>query len=182
MTDFRYGIRLEPLDARDVPSATPVAPTPATATAAHTITMTPGPSAPERFNPRAFAGWMAGEFAVRPTATDRGERIDFVGDGRLAHAGKVTITGHLDGVGLVAQGRAHGTLTVTNAHGSITFELTGPPQTGFSPLPNRFGYKIVSGTGAYAHAVGEGVLHVSLHFPPPAAVKVPVHGTINMWI
>lgn len=179
MMDFRFGIRVEPLDARDVPSVTPVAP--AAETSAHIGAVLTGPGA-LALDPRAFAGWMAGEFAVRPVAADKGERIDVVGTGRLAHTGGVTVTGHLDGVGLVVHGRAHGTLTLSNKHGSVTLRLTGPEESGFGPLPTRFHYQVVGGTGAYAHATGQGTLHLDLQFQRATAVNVPPHGTFHMWI
>jgi hypothetical protein len=178
MMDFRFGIRLEVLDARDVPSVTPIVPAPVHSAAA----ISSSEAQPLRLVPRAFAGWMAGEFAVRPVAADQGERIDFTGQGRLAHTGLVTVTGHLDGVGLIVHGQANGTITVSNRFGSVTFELAGPRQSGFSPLPTRLHYQIVGGTGRYTHAKGEGMLFIDLQFQPAAAVNVPPHGTIHVWV
>jgi hypothetical protein len=174
MTDFRLAIRVEELDARELPSAAPVAPV---VTEAHTAPANP----PRELGPRALAGWIAGDFAVRPAIPDTGERIDLVGNGRLAETGRVTVTGHLTGVGMVWHGHATGTLTIRTAHGALTLELTGPEQGGFAKLPGTWHYTIVAGTGAYAHTHGHGTLHLGLALSHPTP-GTPAHGTFVMWV
>jgi hypothetical protein len=44
----------------------------------------------------------------------------------------------------------------------VTVSLEGPLQGGFSALPSRFTYRVVSGTGAYAHLTDQGTLHLTL--------------------
>jgi hypothetical protein len=73
----------------------------------------------------------------------------------------VDATGTLRSPGFIAKGHAGGTLTLTNAHGSVTISLKGPLQRGFSSLPNKFSFQITSGTGAYAGDTGRGMAQLS---------------------
>jgi hypothetical protein len=64
--------------------------------------------------------------------------------------GPVALTGTLKSVGFVLTGQATGELTFANSKGSVTVQLTGPEQDGFSALPENYSYKVVSHTGSYA--------------------------------
>ncbi len=86
--------------------------------------------------------------------------------------GHATVNGTVHGVGLVALGRATGTLTFANVHGSVTVALTGPLQAMLSALPQQFTYTVVGGTGAYAHVRDTGSLTLTLE-PAPAGTMTP---------
>jgi hypothetical protein len=55
-----------------------------------------------------------------------------------------------------------GYLTFTNSRGSVTIDLTGLEQPGFSALCSTFRYTVVKGTGAYAGLRGSGLLTLNL--------------------
>jgi hypothetical protein len=117
---------------------------------------------------------------------DTGTRYDFQGTAKLAKLGDVTIQGSLVSLGFVAQGHAGGTLTFTNAHGSVTVALEGPLQNGFAPLPQTFTYHVVSGTGAYKNLKDHGSLELMLKADPvgPAAdaIFLTGHGTFTLTV
>jgi hypothetical protein len=76
--------------------------------------------------------------------------------------GAVQITGSAHLPGLVLSAHATGQLTITNAKGTITLDLTGPTERAFGPMPRHLSYKITGGTGAYAGAAGKGNVEVKL--------------------
>jgi hypothetical protein len=71
--------------------------------------------------------------------------------------------GSLAGTGFIAEGHATGTLTLTNARGSVTLALTGPSQDGFSPPGSgAYTFAVRGGTGSYARTVGTGEVDLAL--------------------
>jgi hypothetical protein len=88
---------------------------------------------------------------------------NFRGKADLAGLGHVTVTGSVHSVGFVLTGHATGQLTFSNAKGSVTVQLTGPMQQGFSALPTTFSYKVVGHTGAYAKLADHGSLTLALY-------------------
>jgi hypothetical protein len=75
----------------------------------------------------------------------------------------------------------------SNAAGSVTLQLVGPSQKGFSPPPARFHYTITGGTGKYAGASGRGRVAFQEQTTrpfvcPPNALCVPLltTGTFTM--
>ncbi len=151
--------------------------------------------------PHALAGSGSGSYAVYPllAAADPlpgsaaplhvivgnvGERYDVTGTANLARLGAVTVTGSVYGLGFIATGHATGTLTFSNSHGSVTVDLTGPSQPGFSPLPTQFQYTVVSGAGAYQQVHDQGTL--SLVLQPAAgsstATSPAAQGTFTLQI
>jgi len=121
-------------------------------------------------------GAGAGSYTSEAVPTDTGRTYNLQGSAVLAGVavGQFTVAGTLHSVGFIQNGRATGTLTFTSAKGSLTLQLEGPQQPGFSPLPHTFSYHIVSGTGAYANASGSG--HVGLLLTQ-AAANDPSHGS-----
>jgi hypothetical protein len=73
----------------------------------------------------------------------------------------MSVKGSLVGVGNVRSGQAHGSLTLSNRHGTFTLQLTGPAQRGLAALPGQFQYRITGGTGAYRGLTGQGTLNLS---------------------
>lgn len=119
-------------------------------------------------------GQVFGFMTSPASLPDVGRRFDFQGSGWVGPLGQVHLKGSLTTPGFVANGHAGGLLTLSNAKGSVTLQLTGPPQSGFAQLPSTLTYKLVSGTGAYrkAHAAGVATLGVSpiVDPPPPGGV------------
>ena len=80
---------------------------------------------------------------------------------------RASLAGFLHGVGFIVNGHAGGELTLRNGRGSITVDLEGSEQPGFSPLPQDFVFSVVGGTGAYRHADGVGFVDIALHPDQP---------------
>lgn len=110
---------------------------------------------------------------------DAGVYDRLTGTADLAKRGAFTVSGSIQGLGMIASGEATGQLVFSNAKGSITIALTGPTQKGFSPLPTKFHYTITSGTGAYAKLTGYGKLTLTMTVAP-TAFGLPPQGTFSL--
>src|SRR5262249_50083198 len=115
-------------------------------------------TAPSRFQHHALGGWLAGQ-AFDRSMPDTGAAVDLSGRASLAGLGPVFVGGHVQGIGFIAHGAAHGTVTLTDVNdprSQVTLELTGPDQGGLSPLPTAFAVRVTSATGRFAglHEVG----------------------------
>ncbi|HLW68701.1 MAG TPA: hypothetical protein VKS79_25510 [Gemmataceae bacterium] len=84
----------------------------------------------------------------------------FTGNGSVKSMGAVQMQIDVYGNGFNNNGSAHGTITLTNAKGSVTVQITGPSQPKLSPLPESFQYKIVQATGAYRGMTDTGTLQL----------------------
>ncbi len=115
-----------------------------------------------------LAGQGSGTFTQGFANPDVGGGTALTGAGNFKGLGDVTIDGTLHAVGFLANGHATGTVTFSNAQGSVTLALTGPQQPGFSPLPTKFHYQIISGTGAYANWQDQGTLVFHQTFASPS--------------
>jgi hypothetical protein len=93
---------------------------------------------------------------------DAGVPYHLTGSGQFVGLIGAKIAGSLYSVGFIRTGHAVGELTFSNAKGSVTIELVGPEQPGFSPLPSKFSYTVEKGTGAYARLTGSGSLTLEL--------------------
>jgi hypothetical protein len=94
----------------------------------------------------------------------------FTGDGSVEGMGAVQMQIDVYGVGFNNNGTAHGTITLTNAKGSVTVQITGPSQPKLSPLPSWFQYKIVQATGAYRGMTDSGTIRL-LRTPDAVPVR-----------
>jgi hypothetical protein len=126
----------------------------------------------------ALTGQGHGIFALGLPVTDIGGVYSLTGSGNLGRLGAVTITGTVSGVGNILHGRARGTLTLSNANGSVTLDLLGPVQSSFSPLPGIFQYRIISATGQYVALRDRGMIQLNLQ-PTPS---VPSSGGFTLAI
>jgi len=110
-------------------------------------------------------GQFSGSFSAH-TFPDVGTSYALSGQGQVQPLGLTNVTGDLNSLGFISQGHAGGTLTLSNSKGTLTLELTGPLQSGFSPLPDQFDYEITAGTGAYVNATGRGTAFLNLSGSP----------------
>jgi hypothetical protein len=156
-TTHQFRPSVERLDKRELPSATSVFAWPGGG--AWGALGTPGVEHVHQqpHQQMALRGTVTGTWTSVPTNPDTGMTQQLDGAGQVKPLGAVIATGTLHMPGFIREGRTTGTMVLTNAQGSVTLQLTGPPQPGFSPPPNTFTYKIVSGTGAYAGATGHGM-------------------------
>jgi hypothetical protein len=148
---IRRRLELEELCERIVPSGTPLFGVTAQAEFAQVAQQQ-----------HALAGQGHGTYTSPFSIPDTGVQYDLQGVAHLAKLGDVTVTGSVHSLGFIVSGKASGTLTFTNANGSVTVELQGPVQPGFASLPHTFHYKVVSGTGAYQNLHDSGSLHLVL--------------------
>ncbi len=142
--------RVEALEGRDVPSSMGMSP--------------PAPvavMASQTQDQHRLAGTGHGD-ATRGLVIDAGARFQLQGTAHLSRQGDFMVSGWVQGVGFIRSGHAQGSLTFTNHKGSITVSLTGPPQDGFAPLPDRFVYQVTSATGAYAGLQDRGGLKLTV--------------------
>jgi hypothetical protein len=125
----------------------------------------------------ALKGSTRGTYAFESPVPDVGTAYNINTAGKLAGLGHATVSGSLNSIGFIAQGRAGGTLLVTAAGGTLTLKLTGPVQPGFSSLPSTFSYVITKGTGKFHNRfgdpVGKGTVDVIL---APAGSSAAISG------
>ena len=124
-------------------------------------------------------GAGAGTYHGPAVTIDAGTSFALTGTANLGALGTFHVTGQVQGVGFLAQGRATGELVLTNAHGSITLALHGAVQPGFSAVPPELVYSVTGGTGDYSHLNGYGT--VGLHTTPtPVAFGQPPVGAVAL--
>jgi hypothetical protein len=124
-------------------------------------------------------GQGGGTYSIFGGIPDIGHRVDLHGTVSIQGLGRMTVQGSLYSLGFVYEGHAGGTLTLSNAEGSLTLKLTGPLQPGFSALPTDFKYEVVSGTGIFSHAADSGTLHLSFHVR--AILQPPGQPNLSQW-
>jgi hypothetical protein len=107
-------------------------------------------------------GHGKGTYTTSAIVSSAPHGYQLTGTGTFLNLGAMQITGSVGTVGGFATGQAKGELTFTNSKGSVTIELIGPEQRGFSALPTTFGYSVEKGTGAYADLKGFGSLTLKL--------------------
>ena len=174
MATRRPPLQLESLDSRVLPSVTPLAiPLPPVAAA-----LAPSPSAPVHILDGHGHGTYTSDLAIPETGTT----YHFTGTADLAGMGRVAVSGSVTSVGFIDHGRAHGFLTFSNARGSVTVEIFGPPQAGFAALPERFNFNVVGRrTGEFAHLSAKGTLALNLQALPTGDLTGP-HGTFTLTV
>jgi hypothetical protein len=165
--------QLEELGSRILPSGIAHAPSPELPAA-----LVASPMPPQLKHP--LAGHGSGAYSTDLIPTDAGTVYHLHGSANLAGLGQVEILGSVTAVGFTTMGRASGRLTLFGNGGSVTVQLLGPEQPGFSRLPHYFHYNVVSGTGAYLHLADSGTLRLDLHPLPTGALGE--RGSFSLWI
>jgi hypothetical protein len=108
-------------------------------------------------------GTVRGGYFVSFGVPDIGSTYRIGTVGRLAPLGQSSEAAQVHTTGFIAQGMATGTMTIRAARGSLSLNLIGPVQPGFSPLPSTLSYTITGGTRAYQNASGTGTIDVTLN-------------------
>jgi hypothetical protein len=151
MTTRRTVLQVEQLGARVLPSTT-VAAAPSSTTTVTTTTVHPFGQA-----------WTAqGRFSLSSTSTGA-KTYTLQGSADLGGSNFYSVTGTITTVGSKA-GQATGKVVLTSPKGTLTLTLAGPTQPANSKLPTSVTYKVVSGTGAFAHYAGQGSMQTSATF------------------
>jgi hypothetical protein len=124
-----------------------------------------------------LSGEASGRWSTSFGNPDVGRTTNLIGNGTISPLNAVSVTGSLHAPGFIARGRATGMLVLTNAQGSVTLQLRGPLQKGFSARPSTFSFRIVDSSGAYARSIGRGTAQISLleadPLPPPGISAGP---------
>jgi hypothetical protein len=144
---------VEELGARVLPSATIPVPTAATTTARVATTALTTVAVPSLTT--------HGRFTATSPVSGTGKSYTFDGSVQFGNLGFFAVKGSIQTVGNIRSGQAHGRITLTSGRGTLTLDLTGPTQTSFAALPTKFNYKVVSGTGVFAHYAGQGTVQLS---------------------
>jgi hypothetical protein len=103
-------------------------------------------------------GTLQGTWSKTQANPDVGGSETLQGWGSTQPLGQVQATGTLQTPGFIRSARATGSLTLSNAQGSVTLRLVGvmgQPGSSSSP-PSALRYTVVKGTGQYAQATGSG--------------------------
>jgi hypothetical protein len=132
----------------------------------------PAPSAPDPVaqvpsTALLLAGQVSGTWDSQPGVPVAGPDRTYTGQGTVTPLGTVQATGSVQLPGFAVNGQTQGTLTLSNADGSVTLGLVGPASYDLYGSPVTFQYTITGGTGQYAGASGSGT--TILHGPPASA-------------
>jgi hypothetical protein len=121
-------------------------------------------------------GTLRGTYHVDDSNPDVGQNYTLFGHGRVSPVKTADVTGHVNSLGNVATGKAHGLLVISTPQGSLTLKLTGPSQKGLARLPDRFSFKITNSSGAYLHDRRHGTAVLVLDPAAPGGD----HGTFTL--
>jgi hypothetical protein len=158
----RTMLKVEELGARIMPSAT-VLPT-AAASANTQLTKTTTTAAVVKTV--ASPSWQGHGRYTTTTASKTGVvTYQLQGSADYGRLGFFAIKGSIQTDGNKA-GQAHGRITLSDRRGTLTLDLVGPTQKAHAGLPSKFTYKIVSGTGFFAHYAGTGTIQMATPFWP----------------
>ena len=113
-------LKLEPLEGRAVPSV------------AHPAAHVTPAALVRGTHYLVLNGTAHGQVQQEMSNPDIGATLDIQGQGTLTRLGAVQLSGSLHGTGFIASGYASGTITLTNSHGSVSLQLHGPTQPGFT--------------------------------------------------
>jgi hypothetical protein len=124
-------------------------------------------------------GTGTGTYHANPVPTDAGTSFTLSGTVHVAGLGTFRVTGSVQGVGMIASGRARGELVLSNDRGTITLALHGPVQSAFSQPPAELVYSVVRGTGHFRHVSGYGTVGIK-RVPVPSAPRQPATGSVTL--
>ncbi len=103
-----------------------------------------------------LTGHGQGTFTSTGILIDVGPFYHLTGSADLRTVGQVSLSGTVEATSIDGPRHAGGDVTLRNGRGSVEVELQGPLEKGFAPLPDTFPYRVVTGSGAYAHLQDQG--------------------------
>jgi len=113
-------------------------------------------------NAISLAGTITGTYTLAPVTPVIGQTYVFTGSGNASDLGAVTANASITLPGFIAVGHATGTMTLSNANGSVTLRLAGPLQPTIGAFPTTLSYAIIGATGAYVGDTADGTIKVML--------------------
>jgi hypothetical protein len=137
------------------------------------------PPAPTSGHMIRLTGTAKGRFHAHINNPDTGKDFTFFGSGQVAPLGHVDLTGHIHSPGFIANGHSTGLLVLSNPKGSVTLSLIGPVQSGFTPVPDTFTFKITNASGKFKGDTGTGFMVLELE-PAAAPTLTGEHGSFTM--
>jgi hypothetical protein len=144
----------------------------ATAPVATPTAQTPPPTTKPTAQTAAAPSWTGqGRYTLTTNRANNVKTYTLQGSANFGSAGYFGIGGTIQTVGNVASGQATGRITLSDPRGTLILSVTGPTQTRNAGLPTTFTYKVVSGTGYFAHYVGQGTLQLAAPLFPGYADK-----------
>jgi hypothetical protein len=106
-------------------------------------------------------GTLTGAYTT-PLGNPDARSYVFTGTGTAKSLGAVSVSGTITPPGFIRSAPATGQLTLTGPAGSVTIDLTGHPQNGGSPLPQKMTYVVTGGTGAFPNPGGKGTISIAV--------------------
>jgi hypothetical protein len=170
MTRRNPRLKLETLDERALPSAA----MPVVDPTLHIIKQV------QSIHP--LTGRGTGSYSSKLGNPDTGVTHTLNGTAHLQGLGDVKVTGDIHGPGFINSDVYHGTLTIKNARGTVTVELTSFRPAGPAGLPVWYRYKIISATGAFKGMHDTGSLRFDVTLFPSFAAGPSQAGTFRMAI
>jgi len=125
---------------------------------------------------RHLQGIGRGVFTREFADPSAGTHFHLQGAGTFNYVGRVRISGELQSGGLTLQNHVRGTITLSNAHGSVTLAIRGTTRSLYGTLPNWLSYSVVAGTGDFVRFRDYGALLVTKRYTSPEG------GTFRMTI
>jgi len=86
----------------------------------------------------------------------------FTGTGTAGALGTATLDGTVTPPGFILSAPASGQLTLTAPTGTVTLDLTGKPQPGGSPVPQKMKYVMSDSTDSFANSTAKGSVSIAL--------------------
>jgi hypothetical protein len=124
-------------------------------------------------------GTLHGHYAQNTINPDVGSAAALSGSGMISGFGKSFVSASLHSVGFIANGSARGTVLLAGIKGTLTLSLTAATaQNGPAPLPSRYTFKVVVGTGKFWNAHDAGT--VSLKLTPKNSLGWVTQGTFSL--
>jgi hypothetical protein len=130
------------------------------------ITTTTKPTTPPTTTPppvQSITGpsWTGqGRYTISTSASTKAKTYTIQGTADFGSSGFFAISGTITTVGSKS-GQATGKLTLSNSKGTLVLSVTGATQSANAAIPAKFTYKVVSGTGFFAHYAGAGSVQMT---------------------
>jgi hypothetical protein len=138
-----------------------------TATAPTGTSTTPPPQTTPPAQTTTGPSWTGqGRYTLATNRANNVSTYALQGSADFGRSGFFAVGGTIQTVGNVASGRATGRITLSDPRGTLVLSLTGPIQSRNAGLPGTFTYKVVSGTGFFAHYAGQGTFQISAPLTP----------------
>jgi hypothetical protein len=131
-------------------------------TATAPVATKPVPTPPPPVQTTTGPSWVGqGRYTIAVNRTTNAKTYTLQGSADFGSSGFFGIGGTVTTVGNVASGHATGRITLSDRRGTLTLTITGPTQSRNAGLPSTFTYRVVSGTGFFAHYAGQGTFQIS---------------------